>query len=124
MSMALLRPTKLSKHESATPIAQAGSSITTLDNGSEHYLHTRMQEELGMRTYFADPYCPWQRGSNESTNGLIRRYFSKGTGLSDPLRSFYSPTGRFEVRRFRPNIVMEPAGSEKTSLKIPGLATR
>jgi transposase, IS30 family len=32
-----------------------------------------------MRTYFADPYCSWQRGSNESTNELIRRYFPKGT---------------------------------------------
>ena len=52
---------------------------TTLDNGSEHYLHTRLQEELGMQTYFADPYCSWQRGSNESTNGLIRRYFPKRT---------------------------------------------
>jgi IS30 family transposase len=42
---------------------------TTLDNGSEHHLHTRWQEELGMQTYFADPYCSWQRGTNESTNG-------------------------------------------------------
>ena len=48
---------------------------TTLDNGSEHYLHTRLQEELGMRTYFADSYCSWQWGTNESTNGLLRRYF-------------------------------------------------
>ena len=52
---------------------------TTLDNGSEHYLHTRLQEELGMQAYFADPYCSWQRGTNESTNGLIRRYFPKRT---------------------------------------------
>jgi transposase, IS30 family len=52
---------------------------TTLDNGSEHYLHTRLQEELGMQTYFADPYCSWQRGTNESTNGLLRRYFPKRT---------------------------------------------
>ena len=52
---------------------------TTLDNGSEHYLYTRLQEELGMQTYFADPYCSWQRGTNESTNGLIRWYFPKRT---------------------------------------------
>ncbi len=52
---------------------------TTLDDGSEHHLHTRLREELGMRTYFADPYCSWQRGTSESTNGLIRRYFPKRT---------------------------------------------
>jgi transposase, IS30 family len=51
----------------------------TLNNSSEHYLHTRLQEEFGMQTYFADPYCSWQRRTNESTNGLIRRYFPKGT---------------------------------------------
>jgi IS30 family transposase len=52
---------------------------TTLDNGSENYLHTQLQEELGIRTYFAHPYCSWQRGTNEYTNGLLRRYFPKRT---------------------------------------------
>jgi transposase, IS30 family len=52
---------------------------TTLDNGSEHYLHTLLQDELGMQTYFADPYSSWQRGTNEYTNGLLRRYFPKRT---------------------------------------------
>jgi transposase, IS30 family len=60
-------------------LPQLARKSTTLDNGSEHYLHTRLQEELGMQTYFADPYCSWQRGTNESTNGLIRRYFPKRT---------------------------------------------
>jgi transposase, IS30 family len=54
---------------------------TTLDNGVEHFLHTQLREELGMATYFADPYCSWQRGTNEYTNGLVRRYFPKGTGF-------------------------------------------
>ena len=52
---------------------------TTLDNGSGNYLHTQLQEELGIRTYFAHPYCSWQRGTNEYTNGLLRRYFPKRT---------------------------------------------
>jgi IS30 family transposase len=60
-------------------LPQLARQSTTLDNGSEHYLHTHLQEELGMQTYFADPYCSWQRGTNESTNGLIRRYFPKET---------------------------------------------
>jgi IS30 family transposase len=52
---------------------------TTLDNGVENYLHTKLQEELAMQTYFADPYSSWQRGTNENTNGLLRRYFPKRT---------------------------------------------
>jgi transposase, IS30 family len=50
-------------------LPQLARKSTTLDNGSEPYLHTRLQEELGMQTYFADPYCSWQRGTNESKNG-------------------------------------------------------
>jgi IS30 family transposase len=56
---------------------------TTLDNGSEHYLHTLLQDELGMQTYFADPYSSWQRGTNEYTNGLLRRYFPKRTDFRE-----------------------------------------
>ena len=51
---------------------------TTLDNGRENHLHTKLRS-LGMATYFADPYSSWQRGSNEYHNGLFRRYFPKGT---------------------------------------------
>jgi len=56
---------------------------TTLDNGGENYLHTGLQNELGMQTYFADPYSSWQRGTNEYTNGLLRRYFPKKTDFRD-----------------------------------------
>jgi len=52
---------------------------TTLDNGVENYLHNRLQEQLAMQTYFAHPYCSWQRGTNEYTKGLVRRYFPKRT---------------------------------------------
>lgn len=51
---------------------------TTLDNGRENHHHYKLKE-LGMNTYFADPYSSWQRGSNEWHNGLLRRYFPKGT---------------------------------------------
>jgi IS30 family transposase len=54
---------------------------TTLDNGAENVQHTRLSK-LGMKTYFADPYSSWQRGTNEWHNGLIRRYFPKGTDFS------------------------------------------
>src|SRR5512132_56813 len=60
-------------------LPQQARQSTTLDNGSENSLHTQLQKELGIRTYFAHPYCSWQRGTNEYTNGLLRRYFPKRT---------------------------------------------
>lgn len=53
---------------------------TTLDNGKENHLHTALHV-IGMKTYFADPYSSWQRGTNENTNGLLRRYLPKKTSF-------------------------------------------
>jgi IS30 family transposase len=51
----------------------------TFDNGTEFARCYRLEKHLGMKLYFADPGCPFQRGTNENTNGLIRQYFPKGT---------------------------------------------
>ena len=64
----------------ATVPADARKS-TTLDNGRENHEHGRLHV-LGMRTYFCDPYASWQRGTGEFHNGLLRRYFPKGTDFS------------------------------------------
>ena len=51
----------------------------TFDNGTEFAAHETIAAKLNVKTYFARPYCSWQRGTNENTNGLIRRYLPKGT---------------------------------------------
>lgn len=80
---------KLPRHSShethfATLELLSGFKVHTItnDNGPEFSLHSLTAKELNAQIYFARPYCSWQRGTNENTNGLLRQYYPKGTDFN------------------------------------------
>ena len=63
-------------------LPQAMRQTFTYDCGTEMAKHKELEAQTGVKVYFCDPHSPWQRPTNENTNGLIRQYLPKGTDLS------------------------------------------
>lgn len=70
----------ISAFESIPTIMKKSFSV---DNGKEFAHHQELAKQTGMDVYFCDPHAPWQRGTNENTNGLLRQFFPKGTSLAN-----------------------------------------
>jgi IS30 family transposase len=91
----------------------------TWDQGKELSAHAAFTIDTGVRVYFCDPHSPWQRGSNENTNGLLRQYMPKGTDLS-----LHSSEDLARVAESLNNRPRETLGFMKPSEKLAELLLR
>jgi len=110
------------KHSIKTLPPQLRRSLTW-DQGSEMSEHRRFSVESGVDVYFCDPRSPWQRGSNENTNGLLRQYFPKGKSLEGVSQEHLDEVARKLNTRPRQTLGFRTPAEKLTEL-LDGLAER
>jgi hypothetical protein len=95
----------------------------TWDQGKEISEHRRFSVESGVEVYFCDPQSPWQRGSNENTNGLLRQYLPRGQSLAGISQERLNEIANKLNRRPRKTLGFQTPGQKLAEL-IDGLAQR
>src|SRR5450631_2306143 len=94
----------------------------TWDHGKEMSEHAKFTIDTGVQVYFCDPRSPWQRGSNENTNGLLRQYFPKGKSLAGVTQAELDEVARKLNDRPRQTLSYRTPAEKLTEL-IDGLDT-
>lgn len=82
LSKLAARTSEATRSVVAERLAGMPAQTLTLDNGSENQYWQEIERDAGVEVFFAHPYSSWERGTNENTNGLVRRYFPKGTDFT------------------------------------------
>ena len=104
--------------EAITTLPEQLRRSLTWDQGTEMSQHAQLRIDPGLPIYFCDPHSPWQRGTNENTNGLLRQYFPKGTDLSTFSQAYLNRIAQRLNQRPRKTLGFETP-ADKLGLVLP-----